>query len=139
MNARLSLILCVVLAGCGEVSFKAISSPPPDRTALLDDAEGTIAVSQGVALAIECTSTSSGHAGPCDGMTQRVDDPGVARVLPVDLDELRQRIVDGTVDNQKPAVFVLAGVKPGTTTVRVTTEHGGATLEVTVAPVPAAR
>ena len=47
MNARLSLILCVVLAGCGEVSFKAISSPPPDRTALLDDAEGTIAVSQG--------------------------------------------------------------------------------------------
>jgi len=134
LKSLLPAICCLLLAACGDVSFKAITASPPDRTATLDDEEGEITLSQGVALAVECTSTSGGQHGPCPGMTHHVDDPGVAAVLAADVDELRERYANGTVDTQQPAVFVVTARAVGSTTLRITTEHGGATLMVTVRP-----
>ena len=138
MNARHTLLLALslCLGACGEVSFEAITTAPPDRVADLNEEEGTITLSRGVALAIECTSSGSGHHGPCENMTRRVDDPRVALALPADVDELRDRYERGSVDTRQAAVLVVAGRAPGTTTVRVTTDRGGASFDVTVRDAP---
>jgi hypothetical protein len=136
MRTLIILTLALTLSACGDIELQAVSTAPPNRLAVLDDATRTVELSHGVALAVDCTSSARTHYGPCSDMALRVDDPDVAGVLAAEMDELRERYAEGTtVDQQEQAVFVVTGRSPGTTTVRVTTEHGGATLTVIVKPV----
>lgn len=120
-----------LLIGCGPALY-AVSTPPPTRTARLDVEHPLFAkprhkvrLSAGVALAVNCSD-----GGPCHDMRATSDDPAVATVVPAHLNRLE---IDYLAHDTTPAAtFVVVGVKPGTTTVRVRSKEGNTKIAVTV-------
>jgi hypothetical protein len=125
------LVAALSVAGCGPF-FNAVSAPPVGRTAQLDARNDTIEISAGVALAFECR----GSVGdPCVGASATTDDPAIARVLPAYLDRTSGRgdWYGGGYHGPAPrSVFVVYGVAPGKTSLRVRSERGNQELPVTV-------
>ena len=111
-------MLCALgLSGC--VHLSAVTTPPPTRTAELDDSAETIEVSAGAALGFECWHTNFFDAGPCAKGKARTDDPNVAQVFPAYLDHL----VPSTYwrSRAQQSGFVIVGISPGATTLRIET------------------
>jgi hypothetical protein len=124
------LLLLGLVSGCGPY-LAALTAPPPSRTAALDDVAQTIELSAGVALAFSCDSWA---ARPCQGAEARTDDPAIARIYPAHLSQLSR---DGGPGQRGPRIetgFVIAGLKPGTTTLRLSSDDGEVVFAVEVAP-----
>jgi hypothetical protein len=114
----LFLLCAFALSGC--VRLSAVTTPPPTRTAALDDYNETIEVSAGAALGFECWHSDFWTAAPCPNATARTDDPNTARVYPAYIDQLvpdyRRRSMSEQVG------FVVVGISPGTTVLRIKTD-----------------
>jgi hypothetical protein len=124
----LCLPLALLVSGCTEAYFEALTVPPPNRTADLDASEESARVSVGVALAFECTYGSA----PCANATISSDDGSVAAVFPAYMDLLSDTIYDDRGDRvgkKARTVFVLLGVQPGTTEMVVAYEVDGDAAE----------
>ncbi len=120
------------LSACGPF-FHAASTPPPTRTASLNRASDHIEISTGVALAFECRD---GNGEPCKDAKAVSQDAGIAKVLPAHINLTTERW--RWTGPQPRTGFVVYGVAPGKTTLRVTydgDDHGE--LSVTVVPDPA--
>ena len=126
------LISCVALStllgasACGP-SLYAVTTPPPTREARLQSnvpffskKKHFATLSTGVALGVLCTS-----GAPCRNITTTIDDPTIVKVVPAHLARLQTNHM--TYDNQPASTFVLVGLKPGRTMVRVATTNGGTT------------
>jgi hypothetical protein len=136
---RASLIILALAAGCSP-TLSAQSMAPPGRAARLDTIDGfwgikgyRLALSKGVAIAVTCN-----HGGPCGKLRVTSDDPSIAEVHDASLGVLQPS--HGGVyapDNQATAAaFVVVGKTAGTTKVRVKTNDGGRTIDVTIVPPP---
>jgi len=118
--------LAALALGCSP-SFYGVSPPPPGYTAVLHTAADTISISSGVALAFECRSASY---SPCEKATATVDDPAIAKVMPAYFNQVSERWTWG---GPKPVNgFVVIGLKPGATTIRVKSDNGDGELKVSV-------
>jgi hypothetical protein len=126
---------CLALAaGCSPV-LVAQSSPPPGRSARLDEIRGfwglkgyRMELSQGVALAVACY-----QGGPCEGLSVASDNPAIAEIRRASLGTLERRGIYGTAP---AAAVVVVGKAPGTTQIRVRTKGGHRNFPVTVVPPP---
>ena len=108
-----SILLVVVVVACSAcTSYRTVTAPPPGHVASLDNAHDQLRVSQGVAIAFECTTA---WGNPCSAGQASIDDPKVARVLPAHLDRL-ETYLDGTF---APTSYVVVGVAPGKTVLRI--------------------
>lgn len=128
----LGICLFIALAGGCTPTLYAVSTPPPTRTARLYSKQPVfgnrkhfVEISAGVALAFNCSD-----GGPCRRATATSDDPGVAQVMPAHLDQLELDYLNS--DTTPPATFVLTGVRPGETVVRVRSADGNASIKVKV-------
>jgi hypothetical protein len=127
MIARIALVLGLLLAGGCSPHFVAVTTPPVTRAARLDQFEDTLEISPGVAVGFECFSWDW---EACQKATASVDDPKIARVAPAYLDD-----VSKFWHWRGPAprsAFVIWGVAPGKTVVRVRSENANSEIEVTV-------
>ena len=115
-----SLFALCALALSGCVHLSAVTTPPPTRTADLDDEHETIEVSAGAALGFECWHNTFLGAGPCPNATARTDDPNTARVYPAYIDQLVPDYVRRSMSEQ--VGFVIVGLRPGTTILRIKTD-----------------
>lgn len=120
-----------VLSGCTPTLY-GITPAPPTRTAELRSENplfGTrkhfARLSAGVALAFNCSKS-----GPCRNASATSDDPGIVRVDRAHLNQLEQDFL--SYDNTPPSSFVLVGVRPGQTWVRIRSSSGNTKIEVTV-------
>jgi hypothetical protein len=123
-------IAALLLMGC-QVRLSALTTPPPTRVADLNDGAETFVISRGAALAFECTYSDFWSGGPCTGATVRIDDERIARVYPAHVD----RLVPGgfeTMSTTQQVGFVVVGIAPGTTTLRVRVAEMDDEYEVTV-------
>ncbi len=111
MKARAGL-LAIVLACSACTSFRAVTPPPPSRVASMDNAHDELSVSRGVALAFVCTTA---WGNPCSAGKATIDDPKVARVLPAHLNRL-DTYMNGSF---APTSYVVVGVSPGRTVLRI--------------------
>jgi hypothetical protein len=131
-------MLCVLLAGCKELDFKALTPAPPGRVATLDGANDTIRISKDVALAIECTGRDSSSNGPCTDVTASVDDVDTLGLLEVDVDDLAFRTIHQgsgwSSDAQKPAIYVVVGKAVGSTLLHFSTNYGSVDFKAEVLP-----
>jgi hypothetical protein len=129
------LAASALLAGC-DPTLSALTLPPPTGVAELDWQAETVRLSQGIALAVECTYRGS----PCESAEASSDDEAIVKVLPAYVDLLAPG--DGTGRTQGAAtdpraVFVLVGNAQGTTSVTITSaDASDAVLSVTVLPPP---
>ncbi len=118
------------LSACGPF-FHAASTPPPTRTASLNRASDQIEISTGVALAFECRSGGT----PCEDAKAVSQDPNIAQVLPAHINRTTERW--RWRGPQPRTGFVVYGVAPGKTTLRVTYNGDSeGQLSVTVLPDP---
>jgi hypothetical protein len=127
--------LAALAAGC-EPTLAALTAPPPTAVAELDWDEETVRVSQGIALAVECTYRGS----PCESAKGSSNDEAIVKVLPAYVDLLAPGDGTGYTQRGTPdprAVFVLVGNAQGTATVTITSaDANDAVLAVTVLPPP---
>jgi hypothetical protein len=130
-SLAVATLAAVLFVGCTP-NLYAITTPPPTRTAELRSENPIFAkrkhfarLSAGVALAFNCS-----RSGPCRGATAASDDPSIARVERAHLNRLEQDLM--SADSRSPATFVLVGVRPGETWVRVRSKSGNAKIKVTV-------
>jgi hypothetical protein len=113
---HLVLWLAVVAAACSAcTSYRALTPPPPSRTAALDNSRDRLELSQGVAIGFECIT---GWGNPCGSGQASTDDPKVAKVFPAHLAHV-ERYTDGSFT---PTSYVVIGVSPGETVLRVAGE-----------------
>ena len=108
---RLALLALSVVVEAGCTHVEPLTVAPPGRSADVDGDKHSIVLSRGVAVAFSCT-TAWGHR--CSE-TASVDDAKVARVYPAHLERL-EWFSDGKF---KPTSFVLVGLNPGATTLRI--------------------
>lgn len=136
---RASLILLALAAGCNP-TLSAQSMAPPGRAARLDAIDSfwgikgyRLALSKGVAIAVTCN-----HGGPCGKLRVTSDDPSIAEVHNASLGVLQPSHggVYAPDNHATAAAFVVVGKAPGTTKVRVRTNDGGRTIDVTIVPAP---
>lgn len=120
MKAALFLIAALACGAC--TSYRAVSVPPPSRAATLDNNDD-VRISQGVALGFEC-ATAWGNTCATGATT---DDPKVARVFPAHLAKL-EGYMNGVLP---PSSYVIVGVKPGHTLLRIAGEDA---IDVEVVP-----
>jgi hypothetical protein len=116
-------------SGCTPYVY-AVSAAPPARVGEIwkknEQGEDVIRVSKGVAFAIECSDAWLG--GPCKDATAHTGSSAVARVLPAHLEKIRNPwslehdYLDQDVSHR--AVFVLAGVETGETTLSIQSGDG---------------
>jgi hypothetical protein len=122
--------LGALLAGC-EPNLEAITAPPPIGVAELDDDEGEIRISRGVALGFECTFQGS----PCANAGTEIGDESIVSVRAAFLELLSEQGVGASSPGPQPrSAFVLVGLIEGTTTLLVTSSDGDTELDVTVVP-----
>jgi hypothetical protein len=135
-----ALILIALAAGCNP-TLSAQSMAPPGRAARLDAIDSfwgikgyRLALSKGVAIAVTCN-----HGGPCGKLRVSSDDPSIAEVHDASLGVLQPSHggVYAPDNHATAAAFVVVGKAPGTTKVRVRTNDGGRTIDVTIVPPPA--
>jgi hypothetical protein len=118
-----------LLAGCGPY-LTALTPPPPDHTAELDRQAELIELSAGVALAFRCNDI---NALPCEGATATTDNPQVAQVYPAHLHELSDTAYPWHHRGPKPgAGFVIVGLVPGHTVLRLRSDDGDLEYQVRV-------
>jgi len=130
VRSFMSLLLLGLLSGCGPY-LAALTTPPPLRTAALDDVAQTIELSAGVALAFSCDNWT---AMPCQDAKARIDDAAVAQVYPAHLNQLSHDWGPGQRGPRSETGFVIAGLKPGTTTLHVSSDDGEVAFAVEVVP-----
>ena len=125
------LLAAALLVGCTPHLY-AITTPPPTRTAELRSENPIFAkrkhfarLSAGVALAFNCS-----NSGPCRGATATSDDASIARVERAHLGRLEHDVM--SVDSTPPTTFLLVGVQPGETWVRVRSKSGNTKIKVTI-------
>lgn len=117
-----------LLAGC-EPNLEAITVAPPTSVARLDDAEGTVELSRGVALGVECTF----QGAPCEALGFEIGDESVLSVRHAFLDLLSEQNVGADGPGPQPrAVFVLLGLREGSSSLTVTSDDGDTDFDVTV-------
>lgn len=119
MRAAVAL-LALSLGAC--VHLRALTPPPLGGVAVLDDEAEVLRVSVGAALAFECVG--------CDDARATTDRPAVARVYTAYLDRL-----DPGWDPRGPQpldAFVVVGLRPGKTTLRIRAAHADDEYEVEV-------
>ncbi len=135
MSPRVCLPLVFVAAfaaGC-DPSLTALTIAPPTAVAEVDDAEKDVRLSQGIALAIECTYQGS----PCENATASSSDPAIVRVLPGFVDLLAPGdAYQRSASDEPRAVFIFVGNKPGDATVTLTTSDTDAEIDVKILPLP---
>lgn len=128
----LLLVAAVFAAGC-EPSLTALTVAPPTAVAELDSVENDVRLSQGIALAIECTYQGS----PCEDATASSSDPDIVRVMPGFVDLLAPGDAYQRYPADEPrAVFIFVGGKPGDATVTLTSTDANVTVDVKVLPLP---
>jgi hypothetical protein len=128
MKALCTVALAAACAGCSPLW--AVSSAPPTTKGELHLGTDQIELTQGVALAISCRDIWWG--GPCENLQISSDDPRIATVAFVHLDKYRNP--GGFVyDQHHPrSAFLVAGVAPGRTFVRIGGDDADEVLEVVV-------
>lgn len=125
-------VAIVLLTGC-DPYVAPLTTAPPTAVAELDVWEDEARLSQGIALAVECTYQNT----PCEAATASSDDPEVVRVFPGYVDLLAPADVYQRPPADKPrAIFILVGNKEGETTVRINTESGDGEAEIGVTVLP---
>jgi hypothetical protein len=124
------LLLLGMSSGCAPY-LSAVTTPPPLRTAQLDDWAQTVELSVGVALAFSCDDWT---AMPCQGAKASVEDTAVAQVYPAHLNQLSRDWGPGQRGPRAETGFVIAGLKPGSTTLHVMSEDGDVAFAVKVVP-----
>jgi hypothetical protein len=142
---RAWLLVATLLAGCTPELY-AITTTPPGRAAALASRRPLLhrryysaTLSAGVAMAFGCS-----RGGPCRAATATSDDPEVVRVVAAHLAALEGELAFAGPtwgDHTAPTAFVLVGVRPGATWVRLRSRSGDARIRVTVIedpPVPPA-
>ncbi len=130
MKALILFFTAVTVVGCSPI-LSTMSSAPPTRIATLDNMDDEIRISKGVALAISCRNGF--WYDPCENASAQTDNPQVAAVVRAHLEKYRRDtgfVYEGYADER--AVFVLAGVTPGRTTLRIAADDGTRELEVIV-------
>ena len=77
-------------SGCTSTTVTVLTQAPPGRRAALDVDTHTLTLSQGLAVALECTQydENAGYSGPCRDMSVTSGDDVLASILPVHLDAL---------------------------------------------------
>jgi hypothetical protein len=120
VKAALALVAVLACSAC--TSYRALTAPPPSRTATLAN-DNDLCVSEGVGIGFECV-TAWGH--PCGGPAT-MDDPGVAKVFPAYLARV-ESFVNGALP---PSSYVVVGVKAGHTVLRIPGEDA---IDVVVVP-----
>lgn len=131
------LLLCLAIAslatGCGDVYLEALTVPPPGKAATLDTENRTLELSRGIAFAFACTE-SGGYSGPCRDATITSTEPSIATAFSSYVDELDRAYDGGDLGPRNKSAFVIVGMTPGTTDVRITTEGEDVTISVSVVP-----
>ncbi len=127
-----ALLLACLLAGCGEVTVTALTAPPPGKTAVLDGANNTLALSRGVAFAFECNANSNDYSGPCREAEASSADAAIASVYRSYTDSLAEAWDDKAAGPRARTAFVVVAFGAGTTELRITTADGDVTVDVTV-------
>jgi hypothetical protein len=107
-------------------TYRTLTPPPPSRVANLNTEDNELRVSPGIALGFECI-TAGGN--PCGDGQATIDDPKVAKVYPAHVNRL-ERYLDGSF---APTSYVVVGVTPGETVLRIADEDP---LRVIVVPDP---
>ena len=120
--------LCLGAAGCNPLW--AVSSGPPTTQAEYHYPTDDIQLTQGVALALDCHDVWWG--GPCENMTVSSDDPAIARVALVHLDKYKSPAGYVYDAEAQRTVFVVAGVSPGRTKIRVGGDDADEIVDVIV-------
>jgi hypothetical protein len=128
----LAVALVLVSTAACTASFEGVSVAPPGRQARLETEAGFfhpshhVVLSRGVTLAITCTDEGL----PCRRAEASIDDPRVAAVRPAHLHRL-QRDGLGAATSTATA-FVVTGLAPGRSTIRVSTAGHDGTIDVRV-------
>jgi hypothetical protein len=117
-----------LLAGCDYIYLEEVSEPPPTKRARVYRDDAKIALSRGVALAVECTDTCD---GPCRAAKARSRDEGV---LAVKKGYHFAGVARGEDEEHNAAVFVLVGVAPGSTELELESDCTDDTFTVEVVP-----
>lgn len=110
--AALTLLGCV---GCQPL-WPVSSAPPLTRGEFNLDSD-RVDVTQGVALALACRDVWWNQ--PCENLTVVSDDPTIATVSLVHLDKYRGRGGQVYDLGRQRSVFLVGGVRPGVTKVRL--------------------
>ncbi len=116
MNVRLMILLalCALASACN-LDLQPLTAPPPGRVAEINPANGKIVMSQGVALAVQCTDG-------CDGVCVRprfsVDNGEVLDVRPGFLGSSNDNLNASSV-NDDTRIQILVAQTPGTSKLRV--------------------
>ncbi len=118
------LALMASMVGC-EIHLSAVTTPPPGKSAEVDDHEESILISKGAALGVECTF----QVRECENATAETDDPSIAQVWPASVDWLGPDYEQGP---QPAAVFVVVGKQVGSTKLRIDTADGDDVFDVDV-------
>ena len=124
-----AILLCALgLSGC--INLSAVTTPSPSRTAALDDPAETIEVSAGAALGFECWYNNFLENRPCAKARAKTLDTNIAQVFPAYLDHL---LLDyHWRRSQNPVGFVVVGISPGTTILRIEIDGTNDEYAVTV-------
>lgn len=127
-------VLALVAIGC-DPYVAPLTVAPVSAVAEVDSYEDTARLSEGIALAIECSYSGD----PCESAVGSSSDESIVRVMPAYVDQSTSAdAYQRTIDSVPRSVFVLFGVKPGHATVSIKTDSGDgqADLEVEILPLP---
>ena len=131
----LALTALVLLSGCQRADFSALSTPPPDREASLDDSDKdspTMRLSRGVALAFSCEYKNK----PCEGASARVDGSKRIQVMRTYVDQLSQADYYDSPGSKPLTSFVVVGMAEGKATLTVTVDDHDYDFDVAVVASP---
>jgi len=123
VNRVLFLLSPLLLAACTP-QLRAITPAPPARVVTLDARNDHIELSEAVALALDCYR----QASPCRDVHATLSNKEVATVYATHLSRLSR----GYWEDANVSTMTLVGLKPGTTTLRVTAEGWSHDYTVTV-------
>jgi len=115
MKAVVILFVAIACVGCQPLF--SMSSAPPTTTAAFNWHQDRIDISKGVVLAMSCRDVWWG--GPCQNMTVSSDDPTIAAVQLVHLDKYMNQAGFVYDAHRQRSLFLIAGVRPGVTKIRV--------------------
>lgn len=134
MNKQLSILLAVLavaLGGCAP-RLTAVSTPPPTRDAehVRDPfSDDVVHLSRGVAIAFDCYEGF--FPDVCKEAVAKVDDPKIAQVFRAHLEREKSPYGPPTSALGRTG-FVLVGVTPGKTSMRVRSSQGDSDVTIIV-------
>jgi hypothetical protein len=112
---RVSVLVLALFAGLGCTHMEPLSVAPPGHHADVANGQRKIEISKGVAVAFTCVTAWGNRCAPAAHM----DDPAIAQVYPAHL----QRLEWFSAGKFEPTSFVLVGIKPGETVLRIPGEQ----------------